>query len=300
MTKKKTGQHYIPNTSYLSNFADDSGKVWVLDAADKIYSTNPFNIFKEQHFYTIKLAGGGGSLIVEDTLANIEGTFATIYREKISQSKALTLNEKAEVAVFLAALHLRTKRHREGLRGALDQLLSGMKDWKKQFETLPESQRRVHAATPSSHNGESMNMEDIERALANVDDIHSTTMIDNLPEMAQLIFDMDWQYLPAPESEVFVTSEDPFRVLRPEAMKKYGANAFGSIAGLGWADAEFTLPLSSTLALYGVRKGVGDGILKIDKRQLDQINYRTIMYANEKVVACKPDVLEEIKRTLVR
>jgi hypothetical protein len=179
------------------------------------------------------------------------------------------------------------------MRGMFSKMLSSMKEWKKQFETLSENQRRVYAATPSR--GESMSMEDIEQALANVDDIHSTTMMNNLAEIAQLIFEMDWQYLPAPEHEVFVTSEDPCRVLRPEAMKKYGAEAFGSIPGLGWADAEFTVPLSSSLALYGARKGVGDNVLEIDKRQFDQINYRTLMHSRE-AVACRRDILEELKR----
>jgi len=204
MTKKKTGHHYVPNKSYLANFADSSGKVWVLDATDKIFSTNPTNIFKEQHFYTINLKGAGESLVVEDTLANIEGDFAGIYRQKITDLVPLSIEEKARVSIFLGALHLRTKSQREGLHGALEQLHSGMKEWRAIFENNQAA--REFSAKTMPTGGESIRLDDVEDALANIGQLHSTSMMDNLPEISQLIFEMDWQYLPAAAGMTFVTS----------------------------------------------------------------------------------------------
>lgn len=296
MNQKKTGHHYIPNRSYLANFSDASGKVWVLDETNRIYATNPGNIFKEQHFYTIKLSTGGGSLVVENTLAIIEGKFADIYRNKISKSIPLTIEEKVNVSVFLGALHLRTKNRREGLDAALKNLRTQMDKWKQIF--LRNKKARDFAATQPQGQGERIGLDDVNEAIENIGDVHNTTIMESLPQIAQRIFDLDWQYLPAPEGEVFVTTDDPLRVLRPEAIKEYGPNAIGSLPSLEYTDAEITVPLSSTLALYGATKGVGDGMLVIDKRQLDQINYRTMMYSKDKIVACESQILERIRQQI--
>src|SRR6185312_3362380 len=97
-------RHHTVPSCYLENFADERGRVWVLDKKDKIFDIRPENILVENHFYRITLKDGSKSSIVENTLSDIEGVYATIYREKISKNLLLTPQEKADMAVFVAAM----------------------------------------------------------------------------------------------------------------------------------------------------------------------------------------------------
>ncbi len=291
-TQKKQGHHFVPNNSYLKNFADASGKVWVLDRAGKLYQTNPANIFKEGNFYTITLKNGGGSLVVEDTLANIEGVFATLYRDKIEKGLLLTPAERAQAAVFFAALYLRTKSHREGIQGMLGQLHDSMQRWKTMFENNPKA-REFAAAVPRSSDSESIYMEDVKDALDNVGEFHTTTMMDSLPEVAQIIFEMKWCFMTAPSGFEFITSEDPFQILRPESIKKYGAKAIGSVPGLVYNDSEVTIPLSSTHAILAGWQLDDNFIIEAERALAEQINIRTLMRAQD-VVAQNRSVLDKI------
>jgi len=69
---KNKGHHHVTE-SYQLLFADANDRVTVLTPTGKIFTTNPENSFKEDHFYTVKMPGGGGTLAVEKTLAQIEG-----------------------------------------------------------------------------------------------------------------------------------------------------------------------------------------------------------------------------------
>jgi hypothetical protein len=292
-TQKKRGHHFVPNNSYLKNFSDASGKVWVLDDQGKIYQTNPANLFKEAHFYTIKLRGGGGSLIIEDTLANIESVFARIYQDKISKGLELDETERAHVAVFLAALYLRTKSNREGIKGALSKLYGSLQQWKEMFENDPEA-RALSASLHHGDGGEGIGMDDVKGVLDDIDEFHSTTMMDALPEIAQMIYDMKWCIMTAPGGHTFISSEDPFQMLRPESVKKYGAKAMGSVPGLIYEDVEVTVPLSSTHAILAGWRLHGNLSIEVDGETAEHINVRTLMGA-QTVVARDRAILEKIK-----
>ena len=294
MTEKKQGHHYIPNKSYLKNFADASGKVWVLKPDGKIFNTDPTNIFKEAHFYTITLGTNGGSLVIENTLAEIEGGFATIYREKIAKGLDLTDEERATVSVFLAALYERTKSRREEMRGMFDNLRQSMEGWAEMFrnnKTARDFSARM--STGSKDKDQSITQDDVKKVLENLDEYHSVTMMSSLSEIAQIIFNMKWSIMTAPPGHVFVTSDSPFCVLRPEAIKKYGPRAIGSVPGLVYKDTEITVPLSSTHAILAGWKLERNGTWEVDEKALDQINSRTVMNAND-IVANNRAILEEI------
>ena len=134
----KKRHHTVPKC-YLENFTDHEGFVWVLDTKNSIFRIKPENILLENHFYTITLKNGEKSLVVEDTLANIEGAYIGIFQNKISKDCFLTMEERAKVAVFIAALYIRTSPYRENMRSALGRLKDGIEDWKKQFEDLEVS-----------------------------------------------------------------------------------------------------------------------------------------------------------------
>lgn len=272
-------QHTVPRC-YLQHFTDADGFVWVLDTKDKIFKIKPDNILVENHFYTITLKNGEKSLVIEDTLSHIEGAYSVIFEEKISKNFPLTEDERAKVAVFIAALYLRTAPYRESLRGAFTQLKSGMEDWKKQFDKNPDA-KRMAVNTPTS--GEFISLEELNQYLDNFNEEHSVSMITQLPEVAQIIFDMKWSIWEDSNSG-FVTSDNPLVLLRPAAIQKYGPNAIGSRPGLLFKDVELTLPLSKNRMLLAGWILEEDSYISVGEDQVRQINHRTITRSSKRVV----------------
>lgn len=289
----KKRHHTVPKC-YLENFTDSDGYVWVLDTKDNIFRIKPENILLENHFYTITLKDGEKSLLVEDTLANIEGAYISIFQSKIEKDLPITDEERATVAVFVAALYIRTSPYREGLRGALGTLRSGMEDWKKQFETMSEESKRAMAAIPSSRNDQSISIDDLDRYLGNFNEHHSMNVIEQLPEIAQIIFDMKWCVWRDANSN-FVTSDDPVVLLRPESIKKYGPNAIGSRPGLLFKDTELTLPLSKDRLLLAGWILNENSYMNVPDDIVQKINHRTITGSSDRVVTKSQKDAEAIR-----
>lgn len=291
MPKKR--HHTVPKC-YLENFTGSDGFVWVLDTKDTIFRIKPENILLENHFYTITLKGGEKSLIVEDTLANIEGAYIAIFQNKIEKELPLTNEERAKVAVFIAALYIRTSPYREGLRGALGILKNGMEDWKKQFETMSEESKKAMDAIPSSGKGESISIDDLDKYLGNFNEHHSVNVIEQLPEIAQIIFDMKWAIW-KDANNGFVTSDDPVVLLRPESIKKYGANAIGSRPGLVYKDTELTLPLSKDRLLLAGWILNENSYIDVPEDIVQKINHRTITGSSDRIITKSQKDAEAIR-----
>jgi hypothetical protein len=289
----KKRHHTVPKC-YLENFTDSDGFVWVLDTRDNIFRIKPENILLENHFYTITLKDGEKSLVVEDTLANIEGAYIAIFQSKIEKETPLTNEERAKVAVFIAALYIRTAPHREGLRGALGTLKSGMEDWKKQFETMSEESKKAMAAIPFSGKGKSISIDDLDKYMGNFNEHHSMNVIEQLPEIAQIIFDMKWAIWKDSNNN-FITSDDPVVLLRPESIKKYGANAIGSRPGLLYKDTELTLPLSKDRLLLAGWILNENSYIDVPDDIVQKINHRTITGSSERIITKSQKDAEAIR-----
>lgn len=290
MSKKR--HHTIPRC-YLDGFTDENGHVWVLDTKNKIFPTNPINILVENHFYRITLKNGEKSVVVEDTLANIEGAYADIFKNKICNDKFLSDKERAEVAIFFAGMIHRTKPYRESMRDMLGRLKETMEEWRKQDEENPDA-RKISTAMPSS--GKSISLEELSAGLEDFDEQHAADLIPQIISTAQIIFDMKWSIWKYPQGEgAFVTSDNPLVVMRPASIKKYGKNAFGSRPGLLYKDAEITLPLSKDRLLLAGWILNDDSYTEVLFEIAENINQRTILHSSERLISCDKKQLEDIK-----
>jgi hypothetical protein len=232
---QKEQQHTIPS-SYLENFADEGGFVWVLDTDDNIFNTKPHNILKERHFYSLTNSNGEKDMSVEDALGSIEGDFINVFRNKISQNLLLTIEERIIVSVFVAALMTRTRPYRDGLKNSLEQLKGWMEESVK--NPLTEEDKKVLAATPSS-GGVTIDMESLKDGLQKFDEHHSSSILRSLSHSAALIYNMKWSIW-INTGYGFVTSDDPVVLLRPASIKKFGSGTSRSTPGLIWQDVELT------------------------------------------------------------
>jgi hypothetical protein len=286
-------QHTVPRC-YLQHFTDSEGFVWVLDIDNKVFKVKPENILKENHFYTVTLKTGEKSFVVENTLSNIENAYANIYENKIMKNLYLTQEEKAEVSVFISAMIHRTKPNREGMKNMFEDLKVTMEKWKKQSETLTAEEKRTSHATPSGK-GASISLKELTEGLENFDEQHSMTLLNQFASSAQYIFNMKWSIM-TPENKVdrFVTSDDPVAMKRPASIKKYGANAMGSRAGLAYQDVELTIPLSKDQFLLAGWILNQDSYMSIPSEMVNIFNQRTILSSSERVIASSKKEVEEI------
>lgn len=293
--QKVPKRHHTVPRCYLENFTDERGRVWVLDTKDKIFDILPENIFVENHFYRITLKNGTKSLVVENTLANIEGTYADIFRNKISRGKSLTQQEKANVAVFVAAMFHRTRPQREDMRRMFQNLKESMEEWREQFKTLSPEERRTLGATPSG-GGATVTLEELGAGLKDFDEYYAADLISQTVHTAQIIFNMKWSIWCVVNAEnTFVTSDSPFVIERPQAIRKYGRNAIGSRPGLIYKDAEVTLPLSRDRLLLAGWILNEDTYITVTPDIAEHLNQRTIFHSSERLIASSKEKMESIK-----
>ncbi len=288
-------RHHTVPRCYLENFTDKNGYVWVLDTSDKIFNIRPENILVETHFYRLTLKNGEKSVVVEDTLANMEGAFADIFANKISKGIPLTVDERAKIAIFTAAMLHRTRPHRESMRNMFERLKETMQEWQEEYRRNPEA-RELASIMPSSGDDKSITLEELDEGLKDFDEQHAADLIPQIVSTAQIIFDMKWAILKRKNGDIdFITSDDPFVVVRPESIKKYGAKAIGSQPGLIYKDAEVSLPLSKDLALLAGWTINEDCYIDIPAENVEPINQRTALHSGERIVASSKEQLEIIK-----
>ena len=289
-TKQQEQQHTVP-CSYLENFVDENGHVWVLDIDDKIFNVGPDNILKERHFYSLSRSNGEKDMSVEDTLASIEGDFINIYREKFAKDLFLTDAERVAVSVFIAALMTRTRPYRDHLKNSMKEIKDWMEDWKK--HPMSDEEKRTKEAMPSS-GGATVDLETLKSGLKNFDEHHSTSILRSLSHSAALIYHMKWSVWKN-ESYGFVTSDDPVVLLRPASIKKFGIGTFGSAPGLKWKDVELTLPLSKGRLLLAGWILNDDSYIQVDDEMTRKMNHRIITHSRDRVIASSKTRAEEIK-----
>jgi len=289
---KKKKQHTIPRC-YLENFIDGKGNLHVLDLKEKkIFTTKPSKVLRDNHFYTIKFPKGGGSLVVENTLEKIESEYASIFHHKIKERKPLEIEKRALVSIFVAAMLFRTKAFRSNLKSFFKETT----EYIEKLENLSENDKARLASIPSlSSSRSSISGEDFKKMARDVRTFHSYSIIEILPEASIIIFNMKWTLLVSEEiDEYFITSDNPCVLVNVPAIKKYGPRAIGSSPGLLQDDVDLTLPLSSKIALLAGWKLKNEVYASVPKKFVKEINNRVAMHAQEKLIACSSDKLEDL------
>jgi len=295
MQKKK--QHIVPKC-YLENFTNKDGFLWALTSngdEDKVIRIKPKNILTENSFYSIKFDSGEKSFFIEDTLSNIEGAFSSIFKNKISKRLPLTPEERAQVSIFIASMKHRTKVDRESMRKSWSDLDKKLDEWRKHFEANPKAKCFSERMFPAEEK-DSFSQDEVREVLENFDNFHSISLIDNLAYIANIIFQMKWGFImPEDENDEFITSDHPCVIFRPESIKKYGHRAFGSAPGLVYNDTELTIPLSSKVAIMTGWQIEKEAYVPMPTSFVEQINIRSIAYAQEKIIASKKEMIENIQ-----
>lgn len=292
--KKKKKAHTVPK-SYLKNFADPEGKIWILDRSDKIYSVNPSKVLTGNYYYVVKFDTGGGTLKVEETLAEIESKFASIFKQKIERKLSMTLKEKAFVSLFVAALLFRTESHRKNFENFIDKLTNRY----EQMMKLPDKVKNQLAQLPIAKGEGGFSGKELVKASKEKGSLHSQILYDLIPELAEIIFRMRWNFLqPEQEKDLFITSDNPCATVNPVTEKKYGVGTFSGSPGLAQQDVEVSLPLSPKIAFLAGWKSDAEVYDKIPTRLVNQINYRSYRQWRTKIISATKQGLEELNKKI--
>jgi hypothetical protein len=88
------------------------GQVWTINKdTGEARSATPENTAVVSHFYSVEKEDGTFDTTFEKGLAEIEGAAAPVY-EKLIKGQAISDEEKANFAAFVAVMHLRTPAKR--------------------------------------------------------------------------------------------------------------------------------------------------------------------------------------------
>jgi len=226
---KPTKQHYVPEC-YLRGWVDPktpAGQepyVWIFNRGEKVGRKKaPSNIFTETDLYTIRLKTGEKDYSIEETLSNLEGRYANIFRNKIQKHLPLSEEEHITLCVFVAAMLQRTPRYRDNMDRFHNELIEHT-----------EAMEKSHGIDPK----ESEKMKEFQK------NSHRMSIVQMLPSITEMLMPMSIAFLCAQGGSKFVTSDDPCNLFNPDLQfqRFYGP-------GLGQKHVQLTLPLSPEIAL---------------------------------------------------
>lgn len=281
MTRMKKRKHHIIPKCYLDNFADTDNRIYIY-RNNEIFASRPAASLVENHFYTITIEGGGASYIVEDTLANIEGSFIKIYRDKLSRLLELTMEERAVVATFVAAMHLRTR----AVRDSITKFIQDSRDVIDHIESLSEDAKaRIAETWIPADNDDPVFIPNI----ADAPNVHNRVLLDSIEFVASMIFDMHWSLVYVPDGSL-ITSDNPVAVINPILMQKHGLG-FRAAPGFAQPDVEVSMPLSNSIAIFCSWKPPPANVLPANQELSNLLNSRTVMYRQRELIATTQEVL---------
>ena len=245
-----TKQHYVPQC-YLREFADPNtptGKepfIWIFDKNGKNRRKDKIkNVLASNDLYTLKIKGQK-NYSIEETLANLEGKYAEVFRSKIKNKIPLNEEEHIIFCAFVCVMLQRTLRHKDNLERFLNELIE-------------------HAeALETTHNAPHKQSEEIKQYKENS---HKLGVVQTLPDITELLMKMNIAFLCAEGGAKFITSDDPCNLFNPDLQWQ----RFYS-PGLAQRNIQVTLPLSPNIMLCMSWSNLR-GYLQLEKNRVEDAN----------------------------
>lgn len=260
-------QHFVPQ-SYLAGFVDPNTPkdkkpyVWVFSKdGKKKYRNFPDTIFKVKHLYTLKIKGQK-NYFIENTLSEIEGQYATIFREKISKRLPLNDLEHIMLCVFVSTMLFRTISQKKNIEGFLDKLIE-----------MTESMERQHGVEPKK----SKEMKIVR------ENAHKDGILSSLPDITDILYRMNIAFLcTTNDRHKFITSDDPCCLFNPDLQwqKFYGP-------GLMQNKVQLTMPLSPNITVCFCWQNLR-GYVEIDNNRAEDLNRFTRFSCHKYFVSSIP------------
>ena len=284
-------QHYVPQF-YLEKFVEDAAAntpgFWVYDKAggDPRWQT-PVNTAIEGHLYSLDFPDGQPRDLLERQLAGIEGIAKPILARWVGPGARPTREEIAEIAAFLAAMHVRVPRniaaigelmaefYRSSIRRHGDDEAQFQELWDATFGSNPEAACGV---TPQEMREYMLNPDHFATITTQRHVAMAFSML-QADEAASALRGYNWCLCLAPEGKFFVTSDCPVNVFR---MAEPGQAQFG--AGLLLPGTQISFPISPSVCI-SLDRAHTQRRRRVTDRFVEQRNRRTACMAERFVIS---------------
>lgn len=194
-------QHTIPKC-YLSSFTDPNCPenqepyLWIFDReTDTPKKKSPKNILVEKDFYTIELKSGEKDYRIETSLSMIESEFISILRNKIINHIPINNDEYVNMALFFAALSLRTIAQKEHWEKYFGRLIEVVEQMERGYNIEPKKSKEIKEYIPESY---------------------KERLVDNLVLQSNIILLKKPGFYISNSNTKFITSDNPYRYINPE------------------------------------------------------------------------------------
>ncbi len=260
-------QHYLPQC-YLREFLDPktpSGHepyVWIFSKDGKKKEKRaPHNTFHETDLYTL-LIEGQKHYSIETSLAQLEGRYTEVVRNKIKKRLPLTEEEHVILCAFVAAMMQRTLRMKENLESFLDQVIEKVEAMEKMHGLGPRVSAELREAKKDSH---------------------KLGVIQLLPELTQMLFNMSLAFLSTDGTGArFITSDDPVTLFNPDLQwqRFYGP-------GLAQRNIQVTMAISPDITTCMTWSDLR-GYVRIPRNRVEDLNRMSRAHCFKSFVSNSP------------
>ena len=278
-------QHWVPR-SYLAAWCDPETPqghapyVWQFPKdGGEGRRRAPKNIFWETDMYTIHLPAGERDLTLEHGLKGLEDGFVRV-REKIFRRELLTHEERVLLCAFMAAMHVRSRVHRDHLREEWGRVLLGMQAWTESFDRMTPEERQKLPNLISDPNAPTLSINDIEQMAERPMQVALVPMIEvELQFMAQ----MNLTILHTSMDPGFITSDAPCVFFDPDVHRRpFPLNSIGFL----YRSLEVTMALSPQFAALLSWQDVPAWV-EVGEKGLDEINRRSRFTSQEHFIVTR-------------
>ncbi|MDP1714191.1 MAG: DUF4238 domain-containing protein [Anaerolineales bacterium] len=292
-------QHYIPEF-YLKAWCDPSSPqdyepyLWIASKdGSNIKPKAPSNIFHETDLYTIKI-DGKRDLSIEKNLAQIEGEFSDIRRNKLEKHLMLNIQDKIIICAFAAAMYSRTLANGERWKPIWNDVANQTADIMRKFtewrENATPEQLESYIPSMSSKDSSVITYEEIKEV---ADEPLKLLIPTQFKILIPLFLKLDLAIIETSTSPGFITSDDPC-VWFDSQLPNYSRLAGRALIS---PTIEIHLPISPSQCIFLSRRGE-KGYINLSNfgplreiKSVTEVNWRTRMKSNKYFIVNKKIIL---------
>jgi hypothetical protein len=298
MSKNKK-QHFVPEF-YLKAWCDPNTPpgydpyLWIASKdGSNIKPKSPSNIFHETDLYTINVEGER-NLSIEKSLAQIEGEFSNIRRNKLIRQIELSFKDKIIICAFVAAMYSRTLASGERWKPfwnevsiQTEEVMRKMTEWHDKA-----TQEQLESYIPSMPLKENtVTTHDKIKEIA--DEPIKSLITTQLDILTRLFIGLDLAIIETNTSPGFITSDDPCVWFDPKLPNYPRLTGHALIS----PTIEVHLPISPTQCIFLNRQG-NNGYINLSNFGLitegtvvAETNWRTRKKSNQYFIVNKKVML---------
>lgn len=296
----KSFQHYVPR--FLLEYFTENGLLWVYDRQKKEFRPQPPKATAgEKAYYVFTDKKSEKNAELEKMFSVIEGAGSSIIRDLVAGNGKLDLQEKADLAMFIAALYLRVpeslKRSEDMGKQMAKETMSRTVMFEEYFnKTMDEIEKKEgKKITPEQRKDIQKTFRDKKYDLVFPKGYVLATVLSNLTEIYKVMVQMEWVIIKAPKNKAFISSDHPAFTFNPKP-----EGFWGSGIGLLALNCETIAILTPKIAIYLSQKHNPEGIRFINgtAELVDNFNFRATIVSSRFVISHSEELLRRwIERT---